>query len=104
MVPGQSHYLVLNPTNREITHIMVGDDVSISDREYLVPIDQIVEGTLESIRLNCSREALAKLPVFKQEEFIMSDSNGINGSFTMLWPYATPEANYLTFENEHIPR
>jgi hypothetical protein len=43
------------------------------------------------------------MPIFKQEEFIVSSSNGMNGSFTMLWPYATPEANYITFENEHIP-
>jgi sporulation protein YlmC with PRC-barrel domain len=100
---GQSHYLVLNPTNQEVTHIVVGDDISTSDREYLVPIDRIVESTPESIRLNCNREALEKMPIFKQEEFIVSSSNGMNGSFTMLWPYATPEANYITFENEHIP-
>ena len=100
---GQSHYLVLNPTNEEITHIVVGDDNSSSDREYLVSIDRIVESTPESLQVNCSCESLAKMPIFKQEEFIVSDLNGINGSFTMLWPYATPEANYITFENEHIP-
>jgi sporulation protein YlmC with PRC-barrel domain len=99
---GQSHYLVLNPTNQEVTHIVVGDDVSASDREYLVPIDRIVESTPESIHLNCSREVLSNMPIFKQEEFIVSDSNGMDGSFTMLWPYATPEANYITFENEHV--
>jgi sporulation protein YlmC with PRC-barrel domain len=43
------------------------------------------------------------MPIFKQEEFIMSDVNGLNGGITVLWPYATPEANYLTYENENIP-
>jgi sporulation protein YlmC with PRC-barrel domain len=102
-VSGQSHYLVLNPTNEKITHIVVGDDSSDSDREYLVPIHWIVESTSESIRLKCSRDELSKMAIFKQEEFIQSDLKGTNGSFTMLWPYATPEANYITVENEHIP-
>jgi sporulation protein YlmC with PRC-barrel domain len=99
---GQSHYLVIKPSNEEITHMVVGDDNSFSETEYLVPIDRILESTPESIRLNFSCEELSKMPIYKQEQFIQSDLKGTNGSFSMLWPYATPEANYIIIENEHI--
>jgi len=33
----------------------------------MVPIDHILESTPESIRLNCTREDMSKLPIFKNE-------------------------------------
>lgn len=99
---GQSTYLVLMPTNEEITHVVVGDGF-FPETEYLVPIVHIVESTPESIRLNCNREELSKMPIFNQVEFIPSDLNGTHGSFSMLWPYATPETDFIEIENEHIP-
>jgi sporulation protein YlmC with PRC-barrel domain len=99
---GQSTYLVLKPTNEEITHVVVSDD-NYPETEYLVPIDRIVESTPDSIRLNCSREELSKMAIFNQVEFIPSDSKGPFGNVYMLWPYVTPEAYNITFENEHIP-
>jgi hypothetical protein len=99
---GQSLYLIIKPTNEEITHVVVGDS-SYPEIEYLVPIDRIVESTPESIRLKCSREELSKMPVFNQEEFIPSDEKIVHGNAYMLWPFVTPEPYGITLENEHIP-
>jgi hypothetical protein len=98
---GQSTYLVLIPTNEEITHVVVSDG-SFPETEYLVPIDHILESTPESIRLNCSHEELAKMPIFNQMEFIPSDSKDVHGGSTMFWPFVTPEPYGITLENEHI--
>ena len=70
---GQSTYLVLMPTNEEITHVVVRDDF-FPETEYLVPIDRIAESTPRINSLNCNREELSKLPIFKQMEFFPSDS------------------------------
>jgi len=98
---GQSTFLVLMPTNEEITHVVVRDD-SFPETEYLVPIDRIAESTPESIHLNCNREELSKMPIFKQMEFIPSDSNDIHESSYLFWPFVTPESYGITIENEHI--
>ena len=98
---GQSTYLVLMPTNEEITHVVVRDD-SFPETEYLVPIDRIAESTPESIHLNCNREDLSKMPIFKQMEFIPSDSKDIHESSYLFWPFVTPESHGITLENEHI--
>jgi hypothetical protein len=99
---GQSTYLVLKPTNEEITHVVVGDD-SFPGTEYLVPIDRIIESTPESIRLNCSHEELSKMPIFNQMEFIPSNSKDMHAISYMFWPFMTPESDGITLENEHIP-
>ncbi len=99
---GQSTYLVLMPTNEEITHVVVRDDL-FPGNEYLVPIDRIAESTPESIHLNCNREELLKMPIFKQMEFLPSVSKNVPENSYLFWPFVTPESSYgITFENEHI--
>jgi hypothetical protein len=99
---GQSTYLILKPTNEEITHVVVSDG-SFPETEYLVPIDRIVESTPDSIQLNCSLEELSKMPVFNQVEFIPSDSTDTHGNPYMMWPFVVPETYSISVENEHIP-
>jgi hypothetical protein len=98
---GRSNYLVLMPTNEEITHLVVGDG-SYPETEYLVPIDRILESNPESIHLNCSLEDLSKMQIFNQVEFIPSDLKGTQRTMYMMWPFVVPEAEYITLENEHI--
>ena len=99
---GKSTYMVLMPTTEEITHVVVRDE-SFPETEYLVPVGRIARSTPESIQLNCSHEELSKMLVFNQAEFIPSGLNGTYGSFSMLWPYATPGTDYIEIDNKHIP-
>jgi len=98
---GRSVYLVLMPTNNQITHVVIGDG-SFPETEYLVPTDRIMDSTPDSIQLNCSLEELSKMPIFNQVEFIASDLLGPHGPTYMLWPFVIPEAYGITIENEHI--
>jgi sporulation protein YlmC with PRC-barrel domain len=99
---GKSTYLILMPTTEEITHVVVSDE-SFPGREYLVPIGRIAGSTPETIRLNCNHDELLKMPVFNQAEFIPSGWNGTYGSFSLLWPYVTPETDFIEIDNEQIP-
>jgi hypothetical protein len=99
---GKTTYLVIKPTNEEITHVVVSNG-SFPEINYLVPIVRILESTPDSIRLNCTYAELSKLPVFNQVEFISTQLKGSDKSMFMVWPYVIPEANYIPIENEHIP-
>ncbi|HUH97297.1 MAG TPA: PRC-barrel domain-containing protein [Anaerolineales bacterium] len=99
---GQSIHVILKPTTEEITHLVV-DNGLFPTTEYLVSVDHIVESTPQSIRLNCTREELSKMPIFDRVEFIPSEINGFAAGPYMMWPYYYPEAGFVRFDNEHIP-
>ena len=99
---GQSTHVILMPTNEKITHLVISNGL-YPETEYLVPIDHIAETTSELIRLNCTREDLAKMPVFDKVEFIPSNLTGFSASPYMMWPYYAPEAEFIRMDMEHIP-
>jgi sporulation protein YlmC with PRC-barrel domain len=99
---GQSTHVILKPTTEKITHLVVSNGLFPST-EYLVSIDHIAESTPESIRLNCSRDELSKMPIFNQMEFISYDPGGLTGSPYMMWPYYAPVSAFIKHEKEHIP-
>jgi hypothetical protein len=99
---GHSILVIIKPTSREITHVVVSNDTQ-PEIEYLVSIDHIVESTPLKILLNCSRADLLIMPVFAKAEFIPSDMAGFSGSSYMMWPYYAPLISYITPEMEHIP-
>ncbi len=99
---GQSTYVILNPTNEKITHVVVTNG-RYPEIEYLVPVDHILESTPDVIRLDCTREELSKMPVFDQLEFIPT-GNDMEANHYMLWPYYyAPESAYIEIEKENIP-
>jgi hypothetical protein len=99
---GQSILVILKPTTQEITHLVISNE-AIPETEYLVAIDLIAESSPDNIRLNCSIEDLAKMPVFARSQFVPSDLIGFAGSSYMMWPYYVPMAAYISREMEHIP-
>jgi len=57
---GTSSYIILNPTNERVTHLVVKENRD-PYRERLVPVDLIAGSTANEIRLGCSREELGGL-------------------------------------------
>lgn len=99
---GQSICVILKPTTKEITHLVVSNE-SFPKTNYLVSLDHVIESTPDHILLNCSREDLSKMPPFDTVEFVTSDLNGFIGGTYMMWPYYAPMASYMTLEKEHTP-
>jgi hypothetical protein len=75
---GQSTCVILKPTTQEITHLVVSNE-SFPENDYLVNLDHVMECTPNRIQLNCSREELAKMPIFNTMEFVPSDLTGFPG-------------------------
>jgi hypothetical protein len=74
-IAGQSTYIVGNPTNNEITHLVVQNNLP-PFHEYLVPIDEIDESTGGRIKLKCTRDDLHNMEPFEYEEYIRTHLPG----------------------------
>ncbi len=74
-IAGRSTYILANPTNDKITHLVVQSNRP-PFHEYLVPVDQIQETTDGQIKLKCTRDELNKLDPFECEEYIRTELPG----------------------------
>ena len=81
---GRSTYIIGNPINRRITHLVV-QSILPPFREYLVPVDQVEETTDSRIKLKCTRDELNRLDPFLYEEYIPADFPDY-----LSWPYVLP--------------
>ena len=119
-VAGRSTYVIGNPINRQVTHLVVKSYLP-PFHEYLVPVDQVDETTDDRIKLKCTRDDLGQMEPFKDEAFIrtelpgflhspfvypalghMSDVYWPHGPSDMgytseaCWPYARPDIGYVS--------
>ena len=95
---GRSTYVVCNPINRQITHLVVKSNQP-PFIEVLVPVDLVQETAPDRIRLKCARNDLEKMEMFEYEEYLRPEEPGY-----LYWPYALPIAGYISDEVEvHLP-
>jgi hypothetical protein len=99
---GHSTHVVLMPTTEKITHLVVDNDV-FPETEFLVSVAHIAESTPELIRLDCTKDELAKMPVFDKVVFMPYDLTGFTAGSYMVWPYYAPEIPVIRREKDHIP-
>src|SRR5512136_2553885 len=81
---GRSTYVIGNPINHQVTHLVVKSDWP-PFRETLVPVDQVDETTPNLIRLKCTRNDLSMMEPFEYEEYIRTEMPDY-----LSWPYALP--------------
>jgi sporulation protein YlmC with PRC-barrel domain len=109
---GRSTYVLINPVQKEITHLVVKEEAS-PHTERMVPVADVKETAADVILLRYSKEELDGLDPFIEEEYIREDlpdpestPGGFNtgaGGF-MMWPYATPtRTETVRVETKHIP-
>jgi uncharacterized membrane protein len=99
---GRSTYVIINPVNQEVTHLVVEEKRS-PHTERLVSIDQVGSTTRDSVRLRCTRDELAKLDPFVSTEFVWSERRHyIDGPYGM-WPYVVPETIRVPVKHRRVP-
>jgi len=95
---GNSTYVICNPINRQITHLVVKSNQP-PFLEVLVPVDLVQETAPDRIRLKCARNDFEKMEPFEYEEYLQPEKPGY-----LYWPYALPIAGYISDEVEvHVP-
>lgn len=103
-VCGQSTYVIVNPANKRVTHVVVREQ-QFPHAEYLVPVELIVESTPESILLRCASKELLDLDPFIETEYVEGDLAELEYGEDdyRMWPYALPEDEVIPIEYERIP-
>ncbi len=74
-IAGRSTYVVGNPNNHQITHLVVRT-IEPPFHEYLVPIEMVDETTPDRIRLNCTLYDLYQMKPFEVEVYVRTEIPG----------------------------
>ena len=104
---GRSVTVIVNPATRKVTHYVVQDRSFVDAEQRLVPVDEVLETTSESIRLRCTKEQVADMEHFVKLRFIEDQWDepaywAAAGDMYYAEPYATP-AMPLYEEIERVP-
>jgi sporulation protein YlmC with PRC-barrel domain len=98
---GQSTQVIVNPTTKKITHLVVKERQS-PHTERLVPIRFVVDTADDLIRLGCTRHELSKMSPFIKTEFVRAEIPDYEGaSEYMVLPYVIPK--WVEVKYESIP-
>jgi uncharacterized membrane protein len=101
---GQSTSLIINPTTRMVTNVVVETKGFPRPVERLVPIELVVETTQDRIRLRCTKAELAEMDPFVETQFITTGEpeSGVARDYAVE-PFATTEAHYIPVDFERVP-
>ncbi len=99
---GKTTRVILKPSTKEVTHVVVEEDSVMAGTEYLVDVDRILESSPNKVKLTLSQDELEKMPVFSAAQFVPSELGGYIGTPYMMWPYY-PSIAPLKVEGEPIP-
>ncbi|MEW6404145.1 MAG: DUF1269 domain-containing protein [Chloroflexota bacterium] len=94
---GLSTYVIVNPINHQITHLVVKSLLS-PFCEVIVPVDLVEETTSDLIRLKCTQNDLRKMEPFEREEYIRTEILDY-----LSWPYVLPVGFYPEVTVKYIP-
>ena len=105
---GRSTYVIGNPINKKITHLVVRS-FRPPFQETLVPVDQVEETTDDRIKLKCTRDELIKMEPFEVEEYKRAELPGY-----LSWPYVSSGVvnmfpsdaveSYTSVKRQNIPQ
>lgn len=104
---GRALTVIVNPVTQKVTHFVV-EEKSLEAEQRLVPVDQVVETTRDSVRLSCTKEELAGMEPFVERHYV-ADVGDVPGYYwyatdIYMEPYVTPMDPALLYEvEEKIP-
>jgi len=109
---GCSTYVIVNPINRRLTHLVVKDNQPPFG-EYLVPVDRVEETAPDLIKLSCTQGDLRKMKPFIYQEYIkvkLPDYKQLEDTY-LAWPFILlapgvifeEEDEYIHLDLENVP-
>ncbi len=104
---GISTHVIIDPTSRKITHLVVGEEEPIAPKNWLVPTNLVSETSRELIRLSLTKEELDKLEPFEGLHYIevAQDEGDYPADAYYLSPFVSPlKTDYVPLVVERIPQ
>jgi sporulation protein YlmC with PRC-barrel domain len=102
---GKSTNVIVNPVNHQVTHIVI-EDKSLSDNPTrLVPVSKFSSTAQDQVTLSCTKEELAKMPVFIVSNFIQESAPGMayQSGAAYTFPYVINDTAYASVKERNIP-
>jgi uncharacterized membrane protein len=103
---GISSHVIIDPTSRKVTHLVVQTEAVIGSENWMVPIEMVAETGHDLIKLDCTLEELNQLPAFSEMHWLEADREepGYAADAIYLAPYVTPmRTDGVPIEIERIP-
>lgn len=101
---GTSTYIIVNPINQEVSHVVVQEFIHGSGSEHMVPVVAIKETSPKKIELSITKEKLTQLPTFVEDFYIQNVPSETDAADVYLEPFVTPLNMEITqVESENIP-
>lgn len=104
---GISTHVIIDPTTRKITHIVVSNEEAIGAQNWLVSVDVISESTHDKIHLNCTKDELAAMDHFEDLHYVevSHEEAGYPADAYYLSPYVSPlRTDYVPVSVERVPQ
>jgi sporulation protein YlmC with PRC-barrel domain len=108
---GRLTYVVIHPLTQRVTHLVVRE-AETPHTERVVPVKLVTETTPNLVRMDCTRDELAKMEPFIETEYIQTKGSGVEqlpvgyvpGEY-VLWPYVVAEerTEYVPVEHKRVP-
>ncbi len=91
---GDTICVIVDPIREQITHVVVQENRG-EYAEHLVPIDDVMEATVQHLRLRCTQAELAALPKFGEQHFkrVPMPFLGYPAERYLVWPYVLPDGD-----------
>jgi uncharacterized membrane protein/sporulation protein YlmC with PRC-barrel domain len=70
---GQVTDVIVDPVGRKVTHIVVRES-RLGSREFLVPLEKVVDSTAQEVKLACTSAELGELQEFTTTRFVSASS------------------------------
>lgn len=104
---GISTHVIIDPTARKITHLVVSNEEAIGARNWLVSMDVVSESTHDLILLSCTKEELTSMEPFDELHYIevSHDEADYPADAYYLSPFVSPlRTDYVPVAVERIPQ
>lgn len=99
---GQVAYIILNPITKQVTHLVVEEDV-LTFPQRLVPINMVANSSPSRIQLICKKSELRLMEHFIRTEFLPSNVSDYSSAMHLMWPYSISQIEMKAVELESIP-
>ena len=101
---GQSTCVIIDPATQQVTHF-VAKGTGSHHAERLVPVDQVTGTAPNLIRLSCTRDELATMPLFAATDYVRKEDIYPENDPIAVWRYPAQSAgDWVPVQHERVPR
>ena len=104
---GESITVVVNPLSNQVTYVVVEDKTLPPPGQMMVPVDQVVETSRDTIRLSCSQADVAGMQPFVSRHFVqvqVPEPGYLAYDSVNMLPYVASMETMTDFTDEvHVP-